>query len=285
VASPVPPSPFSGPAPSPSSPSSPSSPPAEDGAGGVVRPGGLDDLAAPAEPWWARPWRALLGDGPVERVPVRLVAIAVVAAIGGAGIAWAVAAGGPLSGAAAPAGLPLATRHPPAGSGTAPGPSAAPGTTAADAWVAIAGAVVRPGLYRVGGDTRLSSLIAAAGGLTVEADGDRVNLAAVVHDGERVYVPRRGEPGAPPVVAGAGPGGGTSGSGGPAVSVAPGPVDLNRASADELDRLPGVGPATAQAIIDHRTRNGPFGSVDELADVRGIGPAKLEQLRPLVVVR
>jgi competence protein ComEA len=63
-----------------------------------------------------------------------------------------------------------------------------------------------------------------------------------------------------------------------------GSVDVNRASADQLDELPGVGPTTAEAIIAHREQNGPFGSVDELIDVRGIGEAKLEQLRDLVTV-
>jgi competence protein ComEA len=159
--------------------------------------------------------------------------------------------------------------------------------------VAIAGAVARPGLYRVAEGTRLSGLIHAAGGLTPEADADRVNLAAAVHDGERIYVPRRGEPGAPSVVAGAGsssagtgPSGpdGSGGAAGTAGGGTTGPIDVNRASAADLDRLPGIGPATAQAIIAHRTAKGPFTSVEQLADVRGIGPAKLEQIRGLVVV-
>ena len=101
-------------------------------------------------------------------------------------------------------------------------------------------------------------------------------------DGSRVYVPRRGEVAVPDVPSGSGSGGG-SGAGG-ATTVPKGPVDINRATVDELDTLPGVGPTTAQAIIDHRNRNGPFRSVEDLGKVRGIGPAKLAELRPLVTV-
>ena len=135
--------------------------------------------------------------------------------------------------------------------------------------VHMAGAVRRPGLVRVPDGTRLAGAIETAGGLSADADPDAVNLAAVVADGERVYVPRRGE--APPVVAG--------GS-----SASTGPVNLNSATAEQLDTLPGVGPATAAAIVSYRTTHGPFGSVDDLGKVRGIGPSKLDQLRPLVRV-
>jgi competence protein ComEA len=99
-----------------------------------------------------------------------------------------------------------------------------------------------------------------------------VELAAPLTDGERVYVPRVGEAPPPPT-------GSTAGT-----SSSRGPVDLNRASAADLESLPGIGPALAQAIIDHRSQDGPFRSVDDLADVRGIGPAKMDQLRPLVKV-
>jgi competence protein ComEA len=79
-------------------------------------------------------------------------------------------------------------------------------------------------------------------------------------------------------------GGAVVGSGGGATAAPSGPIDLNTATAEELDALPGVGPATAAAIVSHRERNGPFTSVDGLLDVRGIGPAKLEALRDLVTV-
>lgn len=174
--------------------------------------------------------------------------------------------------------------------GSAAGAGPAPSTTvAAELVVQAAGAVARPGVFRLPPDARVDDLVREAGGLTSEADGDRVNLAAPLADGERVWVPRRGEEEPPEVVAGGGgpgpagapsAGGGTAG--GPGV---PEVVDLNTATAEQLDTLPGVGPATATAILAYREEVGPFGSVDELLEVRGIGDAKLEQLRPLVRVR
>ena len=123
-------------------------------------------------------------------------------------------------------------------------------------------------------------------GLLPEADIDRLNLAAKVVDGTRVYIPRKGEAAARAAVAGdpaawrPGPPGGRRGGG----RSAGGPVDLNTATADQLDTLPGVGPATAAAILTYRTRHGRFKSVTELLEVPGIGPAKLEAIRPLVMV-
>ncbi|MBI2708673.1 MAG: helix-hairpin-helix domain-containing protein [Actinobacteria bacterium] len=156
--------------------------------------------------------------------------------------------------------------------------------------VYAAGRVVRPGVYRLPGGSRVTDALAAAGGSAPGADLNRLNLAAPLQDGERVYVPAVGEA-VPPVVAGeappppsASPSLTTSGAGA-APGAAPGaPVNLNTATAAELDALPGVGPATAQAIIDRRTTGGPFRSVDDLLDVRGIGEAKLAALRDLVVV-
>src|SRR5262249_20148780 len=107
------------------------------------------------------------------------------------------------------------------------------------------------------------------------ADLDPLNLAALVTDGQRIYVPRRGE--APPPDVGAADATSTDGA-------ASGPLDLNTATAEQLDALPGVGPATAQAILDYRRRHGRFRTVGELVQVRGIGEAKLDQLRTLVTV-
>lgn len=137
---------------------------------------------------------------------------------------------------------------------------------------------------------RVDDLVRSAGGLASDADPDRVNLAAPVVDGERVWVPRRGEVEPPAVVAGAGGGGSAVGPasspGGRSSSVPAAPVivDLNTATAEQLDTLPGVGPATAAAILRYRDQHGPFSSVDDLLEVRGIGDAKLEQIRSLAKV-
>ena len=152
-----------------------------------------------------------------------------------------------------------------------PRADAAPSTTETTGVlvVDVAGAVVRPGLVRLPPGARVADLLAAAGGPTPDADVDQVNLAARPADGERVYIPRRGEA---PLAA-------VSGS---APAARTGPVDLNSARLEQLDALPGVGPATAQAIIDWRRLHGRFRSVQDLLQVRGIGPAKLAALRPLV---
>lgn len=140
--------------------------------------------------------------------------------------------------------------------------------------VHVAGAVLRPGVQRLSAGARVIDAVEAAGGLAPDADPSRVNLAAELVDGTQVYVPIVGEA----VPAGAGTAAGGSGAAGD------GPIDLNVADAAQLETLPGVGPATAAAIIDHRERHGPFTSVEGLLDVRGIGEAKLAQLRDLVRV-
>lgn len=140
--------------------------------------------------------------------------------------------------------------------------------------VAAAGAVVHPGVYKVAAGSRVIDVIAAAGGASADADLDRVNLAAKVTDGQRVYVPRKGEAGDPGAVTG------DASSGDSASAV----VDLNTASQEQLEALPGVGPATAKAILDYRTQHGRFRSVNELLNVRGIGESKMAQLRPHVRV-
>lgn len=146
--------------------------------------------------------------------------------------------------------------------------TAAPGPVV----VHVAGAVLYPGVQRLPAGSRVIDAVDAAGGLRPDADAGRVNLAAELIDGTQVYVPAVGE--AAPAIAGA-PGGADAGGG---------VVDLNTADAALLETLPGVGPATAAAIIDHRERNGPFASVEGLLEVRGIGEAKLAQLRDLVRV-
>lgn len=134
--------------------------------------------------------------------------------------------------------------------------------------VDAAGAVANPGVYRLPAGSRVTDLLDAAGGATDDADVDQVNLAAPLVDGQRVYVPRQGEAVVPELGAG---------GAGPAE-----PVDLNTATVEQLDALPGVGPATAQAIVTYRASHGRIRSIDELLDVRGIGPAKLDAIRSLV---
>lgn len=163
----------------------------------------------------------------------------------------------------------------PYASTTAMGPPVTTSPVADRLVVHVAGAVIDPGVHELPAGSRVVDAIDAAGGVTAEADGARINLAAPVADGERVYVPKVGET-TPPVVTGA------SGSGGSGARA--GPVNLNEADEAALDALPGIGPATAAAIIEHRRQIGRFTSVDQLLDVRGIGEAKLEQLRPLVTV-
>jgi competence protein ComEA len=155
--------------------------------------------------------------------------------------------------------------------------SSAPPASASPASVPVvvvqaAGAVAIPGLYRLAPGSRVDDLVHAAGGLAADADPDRVNLAAVLTDGQKIYIPRVGEAVPPDATAGT------------ASSSSPQPIDLNTASIAQLDTLPGVGPATAQAIIDYRSQHGRFHSVDDLLNVRGIGQAKLDELRTLVRV-
>jgi competence protein ComEA len=156
---------------------------------------------------------------------------------------------------------------------TLPPPAISTTTTPARVVVDVVGAVRRPGLYRLAQGDRVADAVAQAGGATRKADLSLVNLAALVSDGEQVVVPRRGAA----VAAAGAPGGASAASGVPT-----GPVHLNSATIEQLDALPGVGPVTAQKIVDYRQKHGAFTSVDELDAVSGIGPARLDQLRDLV---
>ncbi len=138
--------------------------------------------------------------------------------------------------------------------------------------VDVAGAVRRPGLYRLRDGSRIADAVRRAGGPTRHADLTLLNLAAPVVDGMQVLVPARGGSGSSGAAAAAG---GAAGAGHVRVS-------LSSATAEQLDSLPGIGPVTAQKIVDWRTAHGPFRTVDALDDVPGIGPARIEQLRDLV---
>jgi competence protein ComEA len=153
-------------------------------------------------------------------------------------------------------------------------PPAETSTAVAAVVVDVVGAVRRPGLYRLAQGTRIADAVARAGGATGKADLTLINLAAPLADGEQVVVPRRGTAGAGGAVAG----GSVTVGGAPAS----GPVHLSTATLEQLDSLPGVGPVTAQKILDYRQKHGAFTSVDELDAVPGIGPARLDQLQDLV---
>jgi competence protein ComEA len=231
-----------------------------------------DRLAAVRDLRWSRP--VVAGAGAVLAVVVLVVV----------GLAFL--------GSAAPAPKLTLPRAEPGsapvdGSDSGPAPPGAAGTTTmlpaappVTVVVHVAGQVANPGVYAVASGGRVADAVLAAGGASAEADVEQLNLAARVSDGERIYVPRKGEA-APPVAAGAPDPSGAKGAPAPTAS---GPVDLNTATAEQLEALPGVGPATSKAILTYRTSHGRFRSVTELLEVPGIGPAKLEALRPLVRV-
>ena len=159
--------------------------------------------------------------------------------------------------------------------------------------VHVAGAVKNPGVYRLKYGSRINDGIVAAGGATSAANLDVINLATVLNEGEQIYVPKRGEK--PHVITnrpqvggaggvagagGAGGAGGVAGAGGAANSAVSQLININLASVVELEQLPGVGPATAKAIVAYREKNGAFLKVEDLLKVRGIGPAKLSEILP-----
>jgi competence protein ComEA len=187
-------------------------------------------------------------------LPPRRVLLAVVVAVVVLALASRLLLG---HGRAAPAG--------PAPIAVAPVPAAPPRLV-----VDVVGAVRRAGLYRLSKGARIADAVAVAGGATRHADLAQLNLAAPLADGEQVVVPVRGRAGA---AAGAAP----AGAGGTA------PVQLSTATLEQLDGLPGIGPVTAQKILDYRQQHGAFSSVEELDAISGIGPARLDQLKGLVV--
>lgn len=168
---------------------------------------------------------------------------------------------------------------PMAGSVEIPTPVPSPPPGSGRIVVDVVGAVARPGLHELPAASRVADAVAAAGGLTAEADRVRINLAEPLSDGARLWVPAVGEGTGPevvPLTAGASESGRAGAGGGLRAS----PVDINQADEAALEQLPGIGPALAAAIVEHRRRAGPFATVDELIEVSGIGPAKLELIRP-----
>ena len=214
-----------------------------------------------------RAWSAWFGLG-------RLLATACCTVIVALGAYWLVRA----PAAPAEATIPFVST----GGAAAPAVTLAPppGTDADPEQIAVvihvAGAVRSPGVYTLDIDGRVHDAVSAAGGASNDADLGGLNLAAPLADGARIYVPLVGEVDPATVPSGVSP---------PSPDAASTqPIDINRATADEFEALPGVGPATAAAIVGDRDRNGPFASVDDLDRVPGIGPAKLAALRDLVAV-
>jgi competence protein ComEA len=165
----------------------------------------------------------------------------------------------------------------------APSVSVAPARDGS-AVVHVVGAVRRPGVYRLRLGQRVEDAIRRAGGASGVTDLQAINLAAKVADGQQVVVPRRAVAGGSGAVAGGDGAGGAAAGGGAAGPAPSAPINLNSATAEQLDTLDGVGPATVQKILEYRTQHGGFSSVDDLAQVSGIGPKKLEALKAQVTV-
>jgi len=150
-----------------------------------------------------------------------------------------------------------------------------PTSTAAPLRVYVSGAVAHPDVYQLAPGSIVKDALSVAGGALPGADLVRVNLAQQLFDQQQLHVPLAGE--TPPSVSG------------PAEVQSPasgsGCVNINRATLEELDGLPGIGPAYAQRIVAYRTEHGPFEDVEELIQIKGIGPATLEKIRDLVCVR
>jgi competence protein ComEA len=291
-------------------------PPARGAPGSETLPAGAVDLAAIVPPTWLEDlvercrvvpaprmlggalalvvaavlaWVLLAPDPPRSEDLLPLASAAVTGVAGdhpgggddGASVAAGAGGAGATAGGATPDGDGADGSGSSAGTGTAH--DAVIGAASGDGeWMLVhaAGALRAPGLYRVPSGARVGDLVHAAGGPTPDADLDRLNLAHPLVDGMRVYVPRMGEDPPPAALVEVPPGGDASLPEG-----APPPlIDLNIATGPELETLPGVGPATAAAILEHRAVHGPFRQVDELIAVRGIGEAKLAAVRDLVTV-
>lgn len=149
--------------------------------------------------------------------------------------------------------------------GSGGGISFSPSGQASDVVVDVTGAVGRPGVYRLPAGSRVTDAVDRAGGASGKAQLEAINLAAKLADGQQVVVPEQG-PGGAPVSAGSS-------------STKEGPISLGTATVEQLDTIDGIGPVTAQDIIDFRERHGGLGSVDQLDQVSGIGPATMESLR------
>ena len=167
-----------------------------------------------------------------------------------------------------------------------PTPTLHPSPTPAGLVIEVSGAVINPGLFHLADGARVDDAIRAAGGPSANADLARLNLARKVSDGELLLVPVIGEATQAPAA--------TAGGRTPAGTRVPRPtptptpvlsVNINTANADELNRLPGIGPALAQRIIDYRQANGPFQKIEDIIKVKGIGPAEFNAIKNRIVVQ
>ncbi len=198
----------------------------------------------------------------LSRGELAAVAVVVVVCLAGAGLWYTRSLPRPVEVRSAPGGGPAPA---PPGASASPSPSAV-------LLVDVAGWVRRPGVYEFREGDRVIDALDAAGGARPGAALDSLNLAAPLADGTQILVPR---------ATGAAPSGGVPGITSPGTSSQ---VNINTASATELETLPGVGEVIAQRIVDYRTQNGPFASVDDLLDVSGIGDATLAEMRDMVTV-
>ncbi|MEJ2211532.1 MAG: ComEA family DNA-binding protein [Anaerolineae bacterium] len=157
-----------------------------------------------------------------------------------------------------------------------PQPSPEPSPTASPLRVYVSGAVRQPDVYTLPPGSIVKDALLAAGGATVDADLDRINLALTVAEGQHVYVPHQGEtepPVQPPVQQPAAP------------STAGGRVNINTADAAALEELPGIGPSLAQRILDFRQTHGPFAQIEDIQEVSGIGPATFAKIQDLITTK
>jgi competence protein ComEA len=157
----------------------------------------------------------------------------------------------------------------------------APPPTKAPIEVQVIGGVVRPGVYELPQGSRVQDAVDAAGGLLADTDASAINLVAKVDDGEQVVIPGGGGSSS------AAPPGGAPFSVVPTVGSPTSPADLiniNTATAAQLDTLPGIGPTTAQNIVDYRNQNGPFSQIEDIMNVPGIGPATFDVIKDLISV-
>lgn len=150
----------------------------------------------------------------------------------------------------------------------------APTATSGPIRVYVSGAVTSPDVYDIPPDSIMRDALDAAGGASAEADLNQINLAQVLHDGDHVYVPKIGEAPTPAPVGAAS-----------TEAALSGPLNINAATAEQHEALPGIGPSIAKRIVDYRDAHGPFPNIEAIQNVSGIGPAIFSQIKDLITVK